>query len=115
MIKKDIICNLGLHVINEEVSIKAGHFGCNADTFPFNYIVFSLGGNLRCSSFWNPTVDKLKAKLANWTNISISGGGRLALTSLEYLSIFLSFHFQNPCQSGQILGEKHKRLYVERF
>lgn len=40
---------------------------------------FPLGGNQKSCFFWEPLVDRMRAKLEKWRGLSLSKGGRLTL------------------------------------
>jgi len=63
--------------------------------FPFNYLGLEVGGNPRKKKFWEPVINKLKARLNVWKGRILSMAGRICLiksvltsTLLYYLSLF---------------------------
>ncbi|RZB57592.1 hypothetical protein D0Y65_046323 [Glycine soja] len=57
---------------------------CNTMSFPFTYLGLPVGADTRKISTWQPVIDKLKKKLAQWRRRHLSfGGGRLVWGCLE--------------------------------
>lgn len=63
-------------------------------TLPFIYLGLPIGGDSRKLSFWNPLIDRIRARLSVWSNKFLSFGGRLVLLKFVLSSLpvyFLSF------------------------
>lgn len=68
---------------------------CKTGTLPFTYLGLPIGGNSSRICTWDPILDRMKKKLANWKGSLLSIGGRLTLLKaslsslpLYYMSLF---------------------------
>ena len=75
----------------------ARSFNCGVMQVPFKYMGLKVGGNPRRTQFWDPVVDKVRARLSAWKGKCLSLAGRVCLVKsvltsipLFYLSIFKS-------------------------
>ena len=66
----------GINVQNYELSCysKILNFGLMSN--PFKYLGLEVGGNPRKKSFWEPVLNKLKARLSVWKGRFLSLAGR---------------------------------------
>ena len=84
------------------INVQSGSIGCYTKTLnckqmevPFNYLGLEVGGNPRRKQFWDPVINKLKAKLSVWKGRFLSMAGRICLINsvltaipLYYISLF---------------------------
>jgi len=85
----------GIRVERNSLETYAKSLNCNVMQIPFKYLGLELGGNPRRKQFWEPIVDKIKAKLSTWKGRCLSLAGRVCLIKsvftvipLFYLSFF---------------------------
>ena len=52
---------------------------CWIGKFPMNYLGMPLGSNFKALSIWNPIIEKIERRLAEWKRLHLSKGGRLTL------------------------------------
>lgn len=83
---------IGINLDDEKVNDRAIKMGCRVENFPINYLGFVLGGNQKRVAFWDPLVDKFKAKLDVWRHFLLSKGGRVTLVQSILNSIPI-YHF----------------------
>ncbi|XP_071689016.1 uncharacterized protein [Rutidosis leptorrhynchoides] len=56
----------GLGVTNYEEETMARRFGCKVGELPFTYLGLPVGMNMSSVQNWNPDIEKINSKLANW-------------------------------------------------
>jgi len=85
----------GIKVGRNSLETYARSLNCGAMQIPFKYLGLQVGGNPRRTQFWDPVVDKVKARLSAWKGKCLSLAGRVCLVKsvltsipLFYLSIF---------------------------
>ena len=68
---------------------------CHIGSLPMQYLSMPLGASYKALAIWNPIVEKIERRLAEWQKIYLSKGGRLTflkstLSNLPtyYLSLF---------------------------
>ncbi|XP_028104944.1 uncharacterized protein LOC114303962 [Camellia sinensis] len=90
---KSLLCGVG--VPDGEVNQFTSIFNCRSQKLPFNYLGLPLGANPNRKSTWQPVIEKVKKKLANWKRKFLSYAGRLTLIRsvlscmpIYFLSIF---------------------------
>nr|GFC12621.1 RNA-directed DNA polymerase, eukaryota, reverse transcriptase zinc-binding domain protein [Tanacetum cinerariifolium] len=83
-------------VSHEEVFDMANTIGCDAATFPLEYLGVPVGCNMARCSYWNDILLKFASKLSHWKARMLSVGGRLSLIKLVlvnlpsyYMSIYM--------------------------
>ncbi|KAH1203097.1 hypothetical protein GmHk_17G049420 [Glycine max] len=64
---------------------------CNTMSFPFTYLGLPVGADTRKISTWQPVIDKLKKKLAQWRRRHLSFGGRICL--MRWVLSSIPFYF----------------------
>lgn len=64
---------------------------CNTMSFPFTYLGLPVGVDTRKISTWQPVIDKLKKKLAQWRRRHLSFGGRICL--MRWVLSSIPFYF----------------------
>lgn len=88
-------CMAGIGVSEVSLSNHVDIIGCKTKAWPLKYLGMPLGGNPRAFSFWEPVLERIHKKLANWKKSYISLGGRITLikatlsnASVYYMSLF---------------------------
>ena len=78
------------------VHVLAKILGCRVGTLPMTYLGMPLGASHKAPSIWNPILEKIERKLADWKKLYLAKGGRLTLlkntlSSLPtyFLSLFI--------------------------
>ena len=73
----------------------AAILGCKTVQLPINYLGLPLGAKFKSKAIWDPILEKMERKLADWQRMYLSKGGRVTLikstlSSLPtyYLSLF---------------------------
>ena len=51
--------------------------GCGVESMLFTYLGLPLGAHYKDPSIWNNVIEKMETKLAGWTQMYLSKGGRL--------------------------------------
>ena len=85
----------GLQVDKNILEIYARTLNCDIMQIPFIYLGVQVGGNPRRMQFWEPVVEKVKARLSVWKGKCLSFAGRLCLIKSVLTSIplfYLSFY-----------------------
>ena len=89
----------GIKVERNSLEIYAKTLNCGVMQIPFKYLGMQVGGNPRRRQFWEPVVDKVKARLSAWKGKCLSLAGRVCLVKsvltsipLFYLSLFKAPH-----------------------
>ena len=57
---------VGVNVVGSWLSEAARLLQCRAGSLPFVYLGLTIGGNVRHMSFWEPIIDRIKARLSGW-------------------------------------------------
>lgn len=70
---------IGIYVIEDEVADWARELNCHHDSLPINYLGFPLGRNHHCKGFWDPLIDRLRAKLDDSRCLFLSKGSMVKL------------------------------------
>ena len=85
----------GIKVGRSSLETYARSLICGLIQVPFKYLDLKVGGNPRRTQFWEPVVDKVKARLSAWKGKCLSLAGRVCLVKsvltsvpLFYLSLF---------------------------
>jgi len=86
--------NIAPSWLNEAASV----LRCKVGKVPFMYLGMSIGGNPRRLSFWDPIVNRIKARLSGWNSRFLSFGGRLVLLKsvLTSLPVYALSFFKAP-------------------
>ena len=75
--------------------------GCRVGALPMTYLGMPLGASHKSPSIWNPILEKIKRKLAGWTKLYLSKGGRMTLLKSTLSSLptyfFISIHHPYTC------------------
>lgn len=85
---------VSLEIEEREIMRLAGLLNCKVQRVPFIYLGLPVGGNPRRLGFWDPVVAKLRGRLTQWRQKTLSFGGRLTLIASVLSSIplfYLSF------------------------
>ena len=51
--------------------------GCKQGTLPMKYLGLPLGAKLKDKAIWNPILEKIEQRLAEWKCLYLSKGGRV--------------------------------------
>jgi len=85
----------GINVQSNTVECFTKTLNCSQMGIPFKYLGIEVGGNPRKKQFWEPVLNKLKARLSVWKGRFLSLAGRsclinsvLTVVPLYYLSLF---------------------------
>ncbi|KAK3224934.1 hypothetical protein Dsin_004796 [Dipteronia sinensis] len=83
---------------NSNVERWAELFRCKTTSLPIKYLGLPLGGRPSSVSFWEPMLDKIRARLAPWKIRFLSNAGRLVLIKsvLSSLPTYFMSVFQIP-------------------
>jgi len=86
---------IGINVHRNNLACYTKTLNCTQMGLPFSYLGLEVGGNPRKKKFWDPVLNKLKARLNVWKGRFLSLAGRICLiksvltsTTLYYLSLF---------------------------
>ena len=85
----------GLQVEKNTLELYAKTLNCDVMHIPFIYLGMQVGANPRRKKFWEPVVEKVKARLSTWKGKCLSFAGRLCLIKSVLTSIplfYLSFY-----------------------
>ena len=90
----------------------ASILGCEAGSFPFNYLGIPIGANMNLCKNWKPIIDKLQAKLSTWKSKTLSFGGRLTLITsvLGNLPTYFFSMFKAPKAVTDKLDQIRRRF-----
>jgi len=69
--------------VNEATSV----LSCKIGRLPFIYLGLPIGGDARRLIFWEPVIDRIKARLSEWNSRNLSFGGRLILIRFALSSL----------------------------
>ena len=78
---------VGCHVDEHTFISTAGRYGWCRGAFPIIYLGMPLGGNPRRRIFWEPTLDKIRAKSRSYNSKYLSLSGRLVLLKAALVAI----------------------------
>ena len=84
----------GINVDRFTLETYAKTLNCNTMQIPFKYLGLEVGGNPRKVLFWEPVVNKIRARLSTWKGRCLSMAGRICLIKSVFASIplfYLSF------------------------
>ncbi|KAL4590714.1 hypothetical protein LXL04_003655 [Taraxacum kok-saghyz] len=70
----------GVGVSKEEVRIMSLVLGCKDSSFPTTFLGVPIARRMNRLTDWNPMLEKIKKRLADWKVRTLSIGGRLTLT-----------------------------------
>ena len=72
--------------------------GCRIGFLPMTYLGMPLGASYKSFTIWNPILEKIERKLAEWKKLYLSKGGRLMLlkSTLSSLPTYFSSLFTIP-------------------
>ena len=57
---------VGVNVAGSWLSEAARLLQCRVGSLPFVYLGLPIGGSTRRQSFWEPIIDRIKARLSGW-------------------------------------------------
>ena len=60
---------------------------CKVKRLPVSYLGMPLRAHFKDASIWNPILERVKKKLADWKRLYLSKGGRLTLLKSTLLSL----------------------------
>ncbi|MCH79506.1 LINE-1 reverse transcriptase like [Trifolium medium] len=91
-------CLIGVNVPSTFMENACSFLNCKRGAIPFSYLGLPVGANPRCSSTWEPVVDRLRKRLRSWCNRYVSLGGRIVLINsvLNSAPIFYLSFFKAP-------------------
>lgn len=69
----------GISTVPAENETIARIINCPVGSFPFLYLGLPIGVPMGRAAFWNPLIEKFRARLSRWKAASLSFGGRLTL------------------------------------
>jgi len=80
----------GIKVERMSLETYARTLNCGIMQIPFKHLGVQVGGNPRRMQFWEPVVDKVKARLSGWKGKFLSLAGRVCLVKsvLNTISLF---------------------------
>jgi len=89
---------VGVNVAGLWLSEVARLLQCRVGFLSFVYLGLPIGGNARRLSFWEPIIDRIKARLSGWKSKHLSLGGRLILLKfvLSSLPVYALSFFKAP-------------------
>jgi hypothetical protein len=89
---------VGVNVSASWLSEAAMVLNCKVGSIPFVYLGLPIGGNARRLSFWDPIINRIKARLTGWYSKHLSLGGRLVLLKsvLSSLPVYALSFFKAP-------------------
>ena len=70
---------VGVNVASSWLAEAAMVLSCKVGSIPFVYLGMPIEGTSRRLSFWEPVLNRIKAKLSGWSSKHLSFGGRLIL------------------------------------
>ena len=83
------------------VNALAEILGCKVGSLLMTYLGMPLGASHKSPSIWNPILEKIERKLAGWTKLYLSKGGRMTLLKSTLCSLptyfFISIHHPYTC------------------
>ena len=65
---------------------------CKVGRLPMSYLGMPLGAHFKDASIWNPILERVEKKLANWKRLYLSKGGRLTLLKSTLSSLPTYFY-----------------------
>jgi len=88
---------VGVNVANSWLYKAAKVLNCKMGATPFVYLGMSIGENARHLSFWEPLINRLKARLSGWKSKHLPLSGRLVLLKsvLSPLRVYALSFFQS--------------------
>jgi len=89
---------VGVNVASSWLAEAAMVLSCKVGFIPFVYMGMPIGGTSRRLSFWEPLLNRIKAKLSGWSSKYLSFGGRLILLKsvLSSLPVYALSFFKAP-------------------
>jgi len=89
---------VGVNVAGSWLTEEARLLQCRVGSLPFVYLGLPIGGNARHLTFWEPIIDRIKARLSGWKSKHLSLGGRLVLLKsvLSSLPVYTLSFFKAP-------------------
>ena len=72
------------------LDVLVGVLGCTHSSLPLKYLGLPLGAKFKKVSLWNPILEKMERRLADWKRLYLSKGGRATLikSTLSSLSTY---------------------------
>ncbi|KAM0044310.1 putative RNA-directed DNA polymerase [Helianthus debilis subsp. tardiflorus] len=94
------------------VSNMAGIVGCQAGSFPFNYLGLAIGANMNRIANWKPVYDVFDSRLAKWKASLLSFGGKITLIKsvLECLANYYFSLYKAPVKVIKDLEAKMRNF-----
>jgi len=85
---------------------------CTQMGLPFSYLGLEVGGNPRKKKFWDPVLNKLKARLNVWKGWFLSMAGRICLIKsvLTSTPLYYLFLFRAPVVVCKSITRIHRRF-----
>lgn len=104
---------LGLHTGKGWISQAASSLLCKQGALPFTYLGLPMGGSTSRIAMWEPVIDRMKMKLANWKGRLLSMGGRAVLIKSSLASLPMYYLSLFPIPKGAL--EKINRIQRDFF
>ena len=105
----------GIYVDRYPLNTYAKTLNCNTMQMPFKYLGIEVGGNPRKKRFWEPVVNKIKARLSSWKGRFLSRAGRICLLKLVFTFIplfYLSFFKAPTSVCNSIISMQRKFFWA---
>jgi len=89
---------VGVNVASSWLAEAAMVLSCKVGSIPFVYLGMPIGGTTRRLSFWEPLLNRIKAKLSGWSSNHLCFGSRLILLKfvLSSLPVYALSFFKAP-------------------
>ena len=93
-----------------DMHVLAEILGCRVSSLPMSYLGMPLGASHNSPSIWNPILEKIERKLAEWKKLYLSKGGRLMLlkSTLSSLPTYFLSLFTIPTYVANKIEKLHR-------
>ena len=69
------------------LEVLVGLLGCGQSSLPLKYLGLPLGAKFKDLPDWNPILERMERRLASWTRIYLSKGGKVTLIKSSLSSL----------------------------